>query len=711
MSTYYTVYWGKSGGTLTISGKSVSGASNAYTAAQQQALETMTPPWRRADSNYGADITAIRFVNNPKCGDSGFKSFYPLSYGSGTRPWFSDLSNLKSVSGGVDASAVTETFLYGFGNNRNLESLSLEGWSIKNAKDIIGLINGGSFIDSSLKTISFKNVNFANLSSVTTKTLFASHNLTSVNLSGCKMPKVTSLAGFFSNCSKLTSVDLTNSDFSAVTSVERMFFGCKSLKSVTASGCLLTKMTDAYGMFWGCTSLVNLSLSGSRNTAVTDLSAMFSGCTSLKTTALGWGISNVQTMRSMFLNCKAMETRDFSGWGTLSRLTDVSLMFSGCTSLRSVTFTGLTTGRLTSVNGMFQDCPSLESVDIAHFDVSGCTTISKPFYGCSKLATLDLHGWNLASCTQLVEPFYGCNALATLDVSGWTTTALTTTNRLFTGLPRLRSLDLTSWDTSKVTDMGGMFHGCTALESVDLSNADTSKVINFSQADVQDTLNYMPMFRGCDNLTTVKLGAKFTTAAARARDEPRSGLYYSVLALAPAVNLTSGKYVASDDDLAQLEASEVAGTWRIGGEQMLTAFAYRTQGGQATSDGDDITIDCTWRTNVTGATRILRVFLKADGDSAYPSNPTRTLTLSGDAGNTVVTLAGVGGGDYDLRVEFYDGDVTYVAFPSIAADVMLFSLSPQGDAIVRGSLEIGGKLTVGTTVLSETQLIRLLDLI
>ena len=184
MSTYYTVYWGKSGGTLTISGKSVSGASNAYTAAQQQALETMTPPWRRADSNYGADITAIRFVNNPKCGDSGFKSFYPLSYGSGTRPWFSDLSNLKSVSGGVDASAVTETFLYGFGNNRNLESLSLEGWSIKNAKDIIGLINGGSFIDSSLKTISFKNVNFANLSSVTTKTLFASHNLTSVNRKG-----------------------------------------------------------------------------------------------------------------------------------------------------------------------------------------------------------------------------------------------------------------------------------------------------------------------------------------------------------------------------------------------------------------------------------------------------------------------------------------------------------------------------------------------
>lgn len=703
MSTYYTVYWGKSGGTLTISGKSVSGASTAYTAAQQQALETMTPPWRRADSNYGADITAIRFVNSPKCCTYGFVSH---GYGS-AHPWFEGLANLKSVSGGVDASEVTENLTYGFGDCSKLESVSIEGWKLPNATGITGLT---VYSTPALKTISLKNVSLPKCTRV--GYTFQDHkNLTTVNLSGCKMPSMKDTKFMFSGCEKLVSVDLTNADFSGVTTASYMFSSCKSLKTVTATGCKLTSLTDASGMFYNCTSLVNLSLSGSRSTAVTNLSGMFSGCTSLKTTALGWGISNVQTMRSMFSNCKAMETRDFSGWGTLSRLTDVSLMFSGCTSLRSVTFTGLTTGRLTSVNGMFQDCPSLESVDIAHFDVSGCTTISKPFYGCSKLATLDLHGWNLASCTQLVEPFYGCNALTSLDVSGWTTTALTSANRLFTGLPRLRSLDLSSWDTSKVTDMGGMFHGCTALESVDLSNADTSKVINFSQADVQDTLNYMPMFRGCDNLTTVKLGAKFTTAAARARDEPSSGLYYSVLALAPAVNLTSGKYVASDDDLAQLEASEVAGTWRIGGEQMLTAFAYRTQGGYATSDGDDITIDCTWRTNVTGATRILRVFLKADGDSAYPSNPTRTLTLSGDAGNTVVTLAGVGEGDYDLRVEFNDGDVTYVAFPSIAADVMLFSLSPQGDAIVRGSLEIGGPLTVGTTVLSESQLIKLLDLI
>lgn len=703
MATFYTVYWGKSGGTLTISGKSVSGASTAYTAAQQQETATAIPPWRRSNSSNGTDITAIRFVNSPKCGNYGFVS---QGYGS-VHPWFMDLTNLKSVSGGVDASAVTANLTYGFGGCTKLESISIEGWSIPNATGITGLT---VYSTTALKTVSFKNVSLPKCTQL--GYTFEEHkNLTTVNLSGCKMPSMTNTKWMFYGCEKLVSVDLTNADFSGVTDASYMFSSCKSLKTVTATGCKLTSLTNASSMFNNCTSLVNLSLSGSRNTVVTDLSAMFSGCTSLKTTALGWGISNVQTMRSMFSNCKAMETRDFSGWGTLSRLTDVSLMFSGCTSLRSVTFTGLTTGRLTSVNGMFQDCSSLESVDIAHFDVSGCTTISKPFYGCSKLATLDLHGWNLASCTQLVEPFYGCNALATLDVSGWTTTALTSANRLFTGLPRLRSLDLTSWDTSKVTDMGGMFHGCTALESVDLSNADTSKVINFSQADVQDTLNYMPMFRGCDNLTTVKLGAKFTTAAARARDEPRSGLYYSVLALAPAVNLTSGKYVASDDDLAQLEASEVAGTWRIGGEQMLTAFAYRTQGGYATSDGDDITIDCTWRTGVTGATRILRVFLKADGDSAYPSNPTRTLTLSGDAGNTVVTLAGVGGGDYDLRVEFYDGDVTYVAFPSIAADVMLFSLSPQGDAIVRGSLEIGGKLTVGTTVLSETQLIKLLNLI
>ena len=88
------------------------------------------------------------------------------------------------------------------------------------------------------------------------------------------------------------------------------------------------------------------------------------------------------------------------------------------------------------------------------------------------------------------------------------------------------------------------------------------------------------------------------------------------------------------------------------------------------------------------------------------------MTLSGDAGETVVTLSNVGSGNYDLRVEFYDGEITYVAFPSISTDTLLFSISPGGNVRILMNLEVsGGVFTLGSTSLTEAQLKSLLQLI
>ena len=169
-----------------------------------------------------------------------------------------------------------------------------------------------------------------------------------------------------------------------------------------------------------------------------------------------------------------------------SSVTDMSGMFFGCSSLKSLDLSGFDTSSVTDMRCLFSGCSSLKSLDLSCFDTSAVTNMMCMFSGCSSLKSLDLSCFDTSSVTNMRAMFSGCSSLSSLDLSSFDTSSVTDMMWMFSGCSSLVSLDLSGFDTSSVTDMRSMFYGCSSLSSLDLSCFDTSSVTNM-----------MCMFDGC----------------------------------------------------------------------------------------------------------------------------------------------------------------------------------------------------------------------
>ena len=123
----------------------------------------------------------------------------------------------------------------------------------------------------------------------------------------------------------------------------------------------------------------------------------------------------VSTARSMFLDCRSLESLDLSGLDT-SKATDMSSMFWGCSSLKSLDLSGLDTSSATDMSYMFSGCSSLESLDLSGFDTSSVVGMRGMFDGCSSLESLDLSGFDTSSVLYIRDMFDGCSGLRTVTL-------------------------------------------------------------------------------------------------------------------------------------------------------------------------------------------------------------------------------------------------------------------------------------------------------
>ena len=140
---------------------------------------------------------------------------------------------------------------------------------------------------------------------------------------------------------------------------------------------------------------------------------------------------------------------------SVTGITSTMNMFSNCTELTKIDFTGSDFSQVTDMNQMFHDCTSLETLDVSGLDTSKVTNMWAMFIDCSSLKTLKVNGrFCTAQVTNMGEMFRGCSGLTSLDVS--------------------------SLDAGNVTDMHNMFYSCSNLTSLDLSNFDTGKVTNYN---------------------------------------------------------------------------------------------------------------------------------------------------------------------------------------------------------------------------------------
>ena len=242
---------------------------------------------------------------------------------------------------------------------------------------------------------------------------------------------------------------------------------------------------------------------------ITDMSYMFYGCSSLTSlNANNFNTSNATKMSSMFSGCKSLSRLDLSGFDT-SKVTNMLLMFSNCSNLTSLDVSSFNTSKVTNMAGMFSNCKSLTNLDIRNFDTSSVademdmmiyTSMGYMFSGCSSLTSLDLSNFNTENVTDMSYMFSECSNLTTLDVGNFDTSNVTSMDGMFYNCRGLKTLNVGGFNTSKVSDMVSMFSGCSSLTSLDVSGFNTSKVNNMAN-----------MFSSCSSLSTLDVSS-FSTS-------------------------------------------------------------------------------------------------------------------------------------------------------------------------------------------------------
>ena len=361
-------------------------------------------------------------------------------------------------------------------------------------------------------------------------------SLTSINLStSFGTSKVTTMRNMFNNCRKLESLDFSIFHTSNVKDMRGMFYDCWALKTIKLGYYFETDyVTDMSYMFYACKALT--SITGERTTLstarATDLSSMFYGCSvfDMSDMVKNLSTSNVTTMSRMFMNCKAVKSLNLRKWD-IGKVTNVSEMFSGCTSLTTIyrndNWKKL---NIASSGSMFSGCTSLKGgkgtsynssktgLEMAHPDNDGVggyftgeETSYDQLYGVVIGTTFNIRydkECTLRTGLTTITDLSADEAETTTTVkieSAVKNAKITSTKMWFCSMPNLTTVEgLENINWSNVTDVSYMFADDTKLTSIDLRKMNlTGKKCDY-------------MVQNCSALKTIYCDNDYTTTLSSA---------------------------------------------------------------------------------------------------------------------------------------------------------------------------------------------------
>ena len=125
-------------------------------------------------------------------------------------------------------------------------------------------------------------------------------------------------------------------------------------------------------------------------------------------------------------------------------ITDISYMFSGCTSLEEINLSKINTNNVIYMNGLFSRCKSLKQLDISNLNTEKVIHMDQMFSGCKSLKKLNLSNFNTVNVSNMSFMFNGCSFLDELNLSNFNTNNVTNMSNMFKGcfyLKRIISTD------------------------------------------------------------------------------------------------------------------------------------------------------------------------------------------------------------------------------------------------------------------------------
>ena len=339
--------------------------------------------------------------------------------------------------------------------------------------------------------------------------------LEDVDLSTIDSTNVTDIGAMFSDCKNLVTVDLTGFNTNRVTSMYAAFLNCSKLKTI-----YVNKYWDASGtpdegvnsvnMFSGCTSLV-----GGNGTTYdpnyTDNTYAYADQGASRPGYLTLVDENYLLNGTLYI--KNFKTVDFDAFSGIKRIVALegseitnnggTGLFNGNsnTTLRTVTEIDLSKAAISNdiiyLNSMFSGCSSLKKVTFpADYKASNVTQMASMFRGCSALTTVNLNGFNTTSLQYTSNMFDGCSSLEIIDLAGFDTRNVTDMRYMFSDCTSLKTIYAgDNWSTDKITSSSAqtdMFKGCTSLVGGNGTVYDSSNTgKTYARIDTADTPGYL----------------------------------------------------------------------------------------------------------------------------------------------------------------------------------------------------------------------------
>ena len=148
------------------------------------------------------------------------------------------------------------------------------------------------------------------------------------------LTKLAAAADLFHNCSNLNAIPSSWNGLGSLTGAPAMFANCSKITTIPNDWSPLVNFTYAPEMFSGCTQLTGIN--SWQGWKITDSKGMFANCTHLIKVPNSWnGLGSVTITNGMFADCTDLTTIPTDLFKYCTNLTELSAMFSGCTSLTS----------------------------------------------------------------------------------------------------------------------------------------------------------------------------------------------------------------------------------------------------------------------------------------------------------------------------------------------------------------------------------------
>ena len=172
------------------------------------------------------------------------------------------------------------------------------------------------------------------------------------------------------------------------------------------------------------------------------------------------------TTKGWFFRLSALTTIEGLENLNTSAVTDMSAMFYGCSSLRTINVSNFNTSAVKDMDYMFSGCSGLKELNVSNFNTSAVTGMGSMFENCSGLTELNVSNFNTSAVRNMSDMFKNCSGLTSLNVSNFNTSAVRPMYAMFSGCSGLKELNVSNFNTSAVGDMRYMFSDCSGLKTI-----------------------------------------------------------------------------------------------------------------------------------------------------------------------------------------------------------------------------------------------------